>query len=83
MSNEVSHTPISSVKGEDELRAWSKLISVCYAWAWLYMDQWEKVTFTTPDGRVIYLTISGATDHPESFDRVDGAGMFFKKGPAE
>jgi hypothetical protein len=50
--------------------AWHALVEAVVAWQ-AHMDQWEKFKFATPYGHV-YVTISMASDYPDSFDLIDG-----------
>ncbi len=50
---------------------WLALVRAAKAWADTHMDQWEKFKFETEYGS-IYVTISMADPHPDSFPVIDG-----------
>lgn len=50
--------------------AWRSLVEAVVNWQSNHMDQWERFKFATRHGHV-YVTVSYASDYPDSFDLVD------------
>lgn len=59
--------------------AFSNMLSAVLAWD-QYMDQWERVAIHLPGGRILYVTISEATDYPKAFTHVTPTGMLVEGG---
>jgi hypothetical protein len=54
-----------------ERLAWWLLVRATRGWANRHMDQWEQFAFRDYAGRPVYVTITLATDHPNTFQFID------------